>query len=153
MCLCVPLSVCVACGGRWRSPTHTNEPHHNTPKHRRLEDGFPLTAAQPANITEKSTCYSYVGVQPKRKARWIDIYMCMYVSVLCVDAPPLYTPPPYSSLTTHQTILLHQTPTQLFGRFRPPLRLGLLPYKMQGIPRTANIITQPDAEVFGLKYE
>lgn len=41
--------------------------------------------------------------------------------------------------------------TQLFGRFRPPLRLGLLPYKMQGIPRTANIITQADAEVFGLK--
>lgn len=40
---------------------------------------------------------------------------------------------------------------QLFGRFRPPLRLGLLPYKMQGIQRTANIITQADAEVFGLK--
>jgi hypothetical protein len=31
------------------------------------------------------------------------------------------------------------------------LRLGLLPYKMAGIPRTANIITRPDAEVFGLK--
>lgn len=35
----------------------------------RLEDGFPLTAAQPTNITTKSTCYSYVGVAPKRKVK------------------------------------------------------------------------------------
>lgn len=46
-------------------------------KTNRLEDGFPLTAAQSSNITEKSTCYSYVGVPPKRKARqyvdgWIN---------------------------------------------------------------------------------
>lgn len=41
----------------------------NTPNQYRLEDGFPLTAAQPTNITEKSICYSYVGMPPKRKAR------------------------------------------------------------------------------------
>ena len=66
-----------------------------------LQDGFPLTVQDPTNITEKSLCYSYVGL-PK-------------------------------------------------GYFTPPLRLGLLPYKMKNIPRTANIITKPSAEIFTLK--
>lgn len=59
--------------------THTTQPslpitNHNTTH--RLQDGFPLTAAQPTNITAKTTCYSYVGVAPKRTVRaCVDTYM------------------------------------------------------------------------------
>ena len=64
--------VCLFVVSRWLSDDHviditpTPKP---TPNQHRLEDGFPLTAVQPTNITEKSTCYSYVGMPPKRKAR------------------------------------------------------------------------------------
>ncbi|TFJ87379.1 hypothetical protein NSK_001711 [Nannochloropsis salina CCMP1776] len=66
-----------------------------------IQDGFPLTHAEPDTPTRRETCYSYVGL-PK-------------------------------------------------GYFSPPLRLGLLPFKMQGIPRTANIIASPSADIFGLE--
>jgi hypothetical protein len=72
---------------------------------------------------------------------YVYVHVCAY---MCGLPPFSHTP------LTHHINKTHAH-TQLFGRFRPPLRLGLLPYKMQGIPRTANIITQPDAEVFGLK--
>ncbi len=50
--------------------------------HHRLEDGFPLTAAQPGNITAKGTCYSYVGVPPKKKARASSSSFCVCECVL-----------------------------------------------------------------------
>lgn len=62
-------------------PSHTDQ---TTPN--RLEDGFPLTAAQPTNITEKTTCYSYVGVAPKRKVSWSGVES-MYPLPSCLLSP------------------------------------------------------------------
>ena len=68
-----------------------------------LLDDFPLLASHSHNITQKETCYSYVGL-----------------------------------------------PTGGYFSPLPPLRLGLLPFKMKNIPRTANIITKPNAPIFSL---
>jgi hypothetical protein len=37
------------------------------------------------------------------------------------------------------------------GFLKPPVRLGLLPYKLESVPRTANIIAHPASPVFALK--
>lgn len=73
-----------------------------------------------------------------------------YKILTLLDDFPLLASTP-QNLTVKQTCYSYVgRPTGGYLSPLPPLRLGLLPFKMKNIPRTANIITVPNAPIFSL---